>query len=323
MLYGNRKIQDEILGKVKEFEEKYNKKVVFGAMVGSISKGVERYDSDYDTRFLYLDQSAQGFVRWDRVKEDIKERQIHQCYIPDSKDCFVDGVHYHDKQCEFMPEDKGLFYDKIAFWELTSFINFLRNPKLDNKFSVGLYHIVGWTFNSPFCWDPYGIKSKISCLLDEMFIKEYEIQYYRNYIQNTLKKSPVMLREYLYSSYYALAIQYCIKHEKFAPVYFRTLLAMCNNEKIEDAILKLEKRYYSSVAEKVQEGKLYERKMANSISVEKSSIIDNFLEEILKSTEVYYCDKIKENGKDYVERIISIILDSLNRPIVKDINEEI
>lgn len=191
MLYGNAKVQAEILEHVGQFEKEYNKKVIFGSMVGSISKGLERFDSDYDTRFLYLDQSEQGIVRWDQTEEDIAEEQIHICYIPDRMNCYVGGRNYRDKYHEFELSDKSYFYDKIAFWELTSFVNFLKKPKLDNKFSVGLYHIVSWTFNSPFCWDPYGIAGKVRCLLDEMFIPEYEIQYYRNYIVNAKKKRSV------------------------------------------------------------------------------------------------------------------------------------
>ena len=118
MLYGNKEVQEEILKQVRKFEEKYNKKVVFGAMVGSISKGVERYDSDYDTRFLYLDRLEEGFARWDKVK-DIKESQVHQCYIPGSKDCYVDGDQYRRNYHEFEVTDKSLFYDKIAFWEFS------------------------------------------------------------------------------------------------------------------------------------------------------------------------------------------------------------
>ena len=52
MLYGKEAARNEILSQVEEFEKRYNKKVVFGSVLGSISKGVERYDSDYDSRFL-------------------------------------------------------------------------------------------------------------------------------------------------------------------------------------------------------------------------------------------------------------------------------
>ena len=42
MLYGSKDIQEEILGRIAQFEKKYNKKVVFGALVGSISKEIGR-----------------------------------------------------------------------------------------------------------------------------------------------------------------------------------------------------------------------------------------------------------------------------------------
>lgn len=320
MLYGNTEVQTEILEQVKNFEKKYNKKVIFGAMVGSISKGLERYDSDYDTRFLYLDQSEHDFVRWDKIEGEIAEEQIHMCYIPERMDCYIGGSDYRDKYREYELGDKSYFYDKIAFWELTSFINFLKKPKLDNKFSVGLYHIVSWTFNSPYCWDPYGIASKINCLLDEMFVPEYEIQYYRNYILKAQKKEPMMIREYLYSAYYALAIEYCLKHNRFAPVYFKSLLAMCMNERLEKTILELERGYYELVAKAINSGKGYERKMADLFSTYRNDIIDNFLNEVLAKTEKYQCNDFRGIEVNYVGEIIEIILDSLKRPEVKDIN---
>lgn len=321
MLYGNAKVQAEILEHVGQFEKEYNKKVIFGSMVGSISKGLERFDSDYDTRFLYLDQSEQGIVRWDQTEEDIAEEQIHICYIPDRMNCYVGGRNYRDKYHEFELSDKSYFYDKIAFWELTSFVNFLKKPKLDNKFSVGLYHIVSWTFNSPFCWDPYGIAGKVRCLLDEMFIPEYEIQYYRNYIANAKKKDPLMIREYLYAAYYALAIEYCLKYSRFAPVYFKPLLAMCMNQRLEKAIRELERGYYESVTKALNKGMGYERKMTDSFSAYRNSIIDDFLNEALVKTEKFQGKDFRVIEIDYVGEIIEIILDSLKRPEVKNVND--
>lgn len=319
MLYGNKYIQDEILDQVKLFEEKYNKKVIFGAMVGSISKGVERYDSDYDTRFLYLDQSEHGVVRWDKI-EDIKENQIHICYIPERLSCYVGGGDYRRKHREYDLADKSYFYDKIGFWELTSFIGFLRNPRLDNKFLVELCHIVAWTFNSPFCWDPYGIASKVNSLLDEMFVPEYEIQYYRNYILRAREREPMRAREYLYSAYYALAIEYCLKYNKFAPVYFQSLLATCRNENLVKAILKLQESYYESATETLNLEKKYERQSVANFRTYRDSIIDDYLSEVLVKTEKYSCDVFCRPEHDYINEIIDIINDSLTRPEVKDVN---
>ena len=320
MLYGNAKVQAEILEHVGQFEKEYNKKVIFGSMVGSISKGLERFDSDYDTRFLYLDQSEQGIVRWDQTEEDIAEEQIHICYIPDRMNCYVGGRNYRDKYHEFELSDKSYFYDKIAFWELTSFVNFLKKPKLDNKFSVGLYHIVSWTFNSPFCWDPYGIAGKVRCLLDEMFIPEYEIQYYRNYIVNAKKKDPLMIREYLYAAYYALAIEYCLKYNRFDPVYFKTLLKMCKYQELKAAIIKLEKKYYESVANTLSSGEKYKRKMGDYFNTHRDNVIDCFLEKVLAETAGYSCSDVIKNTSDCVSGILDIIFGSLHRPIVKGIN---
>ncbi len=319
MLYGSKDIQEEILGRIAQFEKKYNKKVVFGALVGSISKGMERYDSDYDTRFLYLDCQEQGFARWDKI-DHIKECQIHQCYIPSGKERFITGDDYRNRYCEIAERDEGLFYDKIAFWELTSYLHFLKKPELDDRFSVGLYHIVSWTFNSPFCWDPYGIKSKLSCLVDEMFIAEYEIQYYKGYIQRALKKDPVMIREYIYSIYYALAIEYCMEKNRFAPVYFKSLLAFCNDPNLKSVIVDLETEYYDS-AKEIEMGINFKRKAADILSIKRNEFIDGFLENVLVRAERYHYNNVKTCRKDYVDAMINIVFDSLERPKVKDIND--
>lgn len=322
MLYGNREIQDEILGQVRKFEQIHNKKVVFGAVVGSISKGMERFDSDYDTRFLYLDPCESGYVRWDKIEESIAEKDIHICYIPEQSDCYVNGVEYHARSHEFGMEDKGYFYDKIAFWELTSFVNFLKKPQLDNKFSIGLYHIVNWTFNSPYCWDPYGIKTKISAPLDEMFQKEYEIRYYSDYIMNCLRKGQRNLREYLYSCYYAVAIRYCIEKERFAPVFFPTLFLFCDDERIRIEIEDLKRRYYSTAEEMYQRNPLeYKRKMANTITTEKNDILDAYLVNTLDLVKRYVNQQSVMERCDYVEYIIKLIIDSLNVVAVRDVNE--
>ncbi len=300
MLYGKDVVRDEILSRVREFEENYNRKVIFGSMVGSISKGIERYDSDYDTRFLYLDKTGDSFERWDKVSEIICEADVHKCYTP--------------------PE--GLFYDKIAFWEFTSFISFLRKPQLDGKFSVGLHHIVGWTFNSPYCWDPYGIKSKIQFCLDNMCQVDYEVSYYKNYIENCLIKEETFMREYLYSCYYAIAIQYCVEYQRFAPVYFPTLLGFCKNKEVRAAIEQLQKGYYHTadiLYNKSEEE--YTRKMANSITVNRNEVIDSYLLETLSKVELWKKKKQLQQADDSVEQIISIIIDSLQRPLVRGVND--
>ncbi len=301
MLYGNKNVRDIILEDVRRFELNGNRKVIFGAMVGSISKGVERYDSDYDTRFLYLDRDGSGgYKRWDRL-DNLEEKNIHICSYP---------------------EDTTGFYDKVAYWEATSFFDFLRNPILDGKYSVGLYHIVGWTIKSPYIHDPYGLSNKIQPLLDAMFRIDYEIGYYRNYIEKCLSRPNILMREYLYSAYYALAIQYMERHDTFAPYYFDTILAFCENKELAEHILRKKDEYYILTNEMVRNPKnTYKRKMANFLQCERDGIIDRLLYSVLDSTKEYKNMEFKEKGRDYVNQIIEVALNAFDRPTVKSVNE--
>lgn len=301
MLYGKKDIVDTIMEKVKEFEDGGRRKVIFGAMVGSISKGVERYDSDYDTRFLYLDMDDGGFVRWDRQK-DIKEEDIHKCYVPN---------------------DTTGFYDKIAFWEMTSFLKFLKEPILDGKFSVGLHHIVGWTLASPYQWDPYGLSHKLLDVVQEMFCPEWEMEYYINYIERCLNAEQLKMREYLYSAYYGHSLEYIIKNKRFAPVYFPTLLSFCENEELYKNILSLKDKYYDSMWELVEKPESnYKRKMANAVLCEHDSVIDKYLLNVLEESkaERTLLKSRMDKKIDKVEAMIEMISDSLCRPEVKDVN---
>ena len=54
MLFGTLELQREVLEQAQKYAEKESMKLIFGAMVGSVSKGLHYADSDYDTRFLYL-----------------------------------------------------------------------------------------------------------------------------------------------------------------------------------------------------------------------------------------------------------------------------
>lgn len=221
----------------------------------------------------------------------------------------MDGVACRENM-QYLKEKKS-FYDKIAFWEFTSFVELLAEPKLDNRFSVGLYHTVGWTFHSPFCWDPYGIKNKISCLIDELFDLEYEIQFYRNYILKRIGKDKVTLKEYLFSAYYALAMEYCICHRRFAPVYFKTLLATNRDEELRSAILNLEQEYYHAMDAAIKTGGEFERKMTSAIQAKKNGVIEELLAKVLAETEQYCKGTHPKQSEGCIEKIVDIVLDSV------------
>ena len=61
--------------------------------------------------------------------------------------------------------------------------------------------------------------------------------------------------------------------------------------------------------------------MANAISVERNRVIDCFLQDVLKRTEKYCDSGVQSSKKDYVDAIIDIIIGSLKRPIVRDVND--
>lgn len=298
MLYGNDNIKQIILNNVHDFEKENDVKVVYGANVGSISKGMERYDSDYDTRFLYVSNT----------KENIK-----LCENGNTKE---DSIHK-----SFIPKDPNLFYDKIAFWDFHTFINFLKYPYLDNKFSVGLYHIVPWTFLSPYNWDPYGIVNKIMPLLELMYNEAYEIYYYRTYILNCITKDEILLREYIYSTFYGIAINYCLVYHKFAPIYFPSLINFCDKKLLSTVHLLLEK-YYNITDTFIKRNKeQYKRKMTNSIIVdERFPEIDSFLVNIVEKTERFKNVRFNKIDNDYVYKMAELLTNSMRHVRIKDVN---
>ena len=50
-------------------------------------------------------------------------------------------------------------------------------------------------------------------------------------------------------------------------------------------------------------------------------MIDCFLQDVLKRTEKYCDSGVQSSKKDYVDAIIDIIIGSLKRPIVRDVND--
>ena len=57
MLFGTEELQKKLMEEVMACEKEKHMKVVYGALVGSISKGLQLIDSDYDTRFLYINEN--------------------------------------------------------------------------------------------------------------------------------------------------------------------------------------------------------------------------------------------------------------------------
>ena len=201
MLYGTLKQQEDVLEEARKYADEEGIKLIFGAMVGSVSKGLHYADSDYDTRFLYL---RKDFPEKICIPSKMKEEELVKRYYPKDK-----------------------IFEWIPFWEATSFLQFLDNPSFIGDFSVGLYNIVGWTFQSPYIWDPYGLQSKIMPLINTIFKKEYEISYHRTILQkykSELEKEHVIVKSCLYSLHAAATIEWCMRYNSQPPIDLQTLL---------------------------------------------------------------------------------------------------
>lgn len=305
MLFGKDSIQEIIINKVKEIEKDRNIKVVFGAMVGSISKEIGRYDSDYDTRFLYLEPGV-DYIR--NGIENIREEEVHFSYVPDEKD---------------------LFFDKIAFWELTSFLSYLVKPVLDGKESNGLYHLVNWTFASPYVWDPYGLSNKLMPFINILFEKKYEIGYLLEFVKFRMNQKPLELRYYLYSAYYCVAMEWIKKYNAHAPVSYLCLYAWTNDEELQSTIKKCEDDYYKSVYLLLERGIPFSRKMANVIPAKRYKYLDEYISRCIDNMELLYLDDQQKvnnsheeiNKMNMLNKMMEIVYGSLKREVIYEVND--
>lgn len=201
MLYGDIKLQQEVIREIEQYAKREGIKPIFGAMVGSVSKGLQYPDSDYDTRFLYLRDDFPGKIC---IPSQMKEDELVKRYYP-----------------------KDRVYEWIPFWEATSFFQFLTVPSFLNDFSVGLYNIVGWTMMSPYIWDPYGLQSRLMPLIHKMFHPEYEIAYHKGVLEKYCGEwgaESVIVKSYLYSAHAAATIEWSLKYREQPPVDLQTLL---------------------------------------------------------------------------------------------------
>lgn len=211
MLFGGDKVRAEIVRDALAYADEKGFQLIYGAMVGGCSKGVQYVDSDYDTRFLYLDRKEKRiFYPWQEKEETLKHRK----YFDDT----------------ISP------YEWIPLWEATSFFQFLKNPAFDGKQSSGLYDIVGWTMQSPYTWDPYGLSAKLMPLINAVFRKEYYMPYHVEQIHRFwTQEEQIITKNYIYAIYEALCILYADRYNAFPPVYMKTLAAMLlEDERMED-----------------------------------------------------------------------------------------
>jgi hypothetical protein len=298
MLFGSEKIQNTIIDKANDIAVEIDGKIIFGAMVGSISQGVHTVDSDYDTRFLYIRNDFPEKI-W--LPDRCKESDIVKRYYPKSE----------------------LFYDKVPLWELLSFLQFMLTPSIEGKFSAGLHHIVAWTFLSPFLWDPYGLANKLSPLLQRMCNYEYELQYHISKIEEFFKQDEnILIKNYLYATIAAASINYIQKEHTFAPIHIDSLmgLEMCEDIKqiVYGLIEKMRREsaeFFESSEKFVLQGSHYKIRTGHNQQLDKY-----ILEAYQKGKEMLNGSEKKNSDIDsetLLKQMYMIVQRSLEEQIVK------
>ena len=293
MLYGDFELQKEVLKEVEQYAKSEGIKPIFGAMVGSISQGVQYPDSDYDTRFLFL---REDFPQKICIPSQMKEEELVKRYYPE-----------------------GRVYEWIPFWEATSFFQFLTMPSFLNEFSVGLYNIVGWTMMSPYIWDPYGLQSKLMPLIHKIFHPEYEIAYHKVELENYCGEwgaERVIAKSYLYSVHAAATIEWSLKYKEQPPVDLQTLLCGLRRYEVwreskvilNDARKEVEKRY------REQSVDLHQSRF--SIMTSYNAVIEGYIREMM--------DCVKKEGSMEIDRscdegILESIYDIICQTVFTDV----
>lgn len=289
MLFGDEKIRQRILQEIATCEKEKGFRVIYGAMVGGISKGLQYCDSDYDTRFLYINDD---FPRNIIIPRDVEENKI------------IYRKYFDSEPFEWIP-----------FWEFSSFLQFLVDPSIDHKFSNGLYNVVGWTFMSPYNYDPYGLQNKILPLIQNIFYKDYCIVYHKNLLNSfNLENENIVAKDYLYALHAALSINWMMKFNEYPPIYMPTLLsAEPKLIKEVEKLMQTAQREAREHALKAEKNVLHDSHY--KIFTQHNVIIDDFIQCIKDITQKSNYGVLTEKEQDElrrkVNRIYEIVINTI------------
>lgn len=214
MLFGNENLRKKIIEDAEKFANTFNGRIIYGAVCGSISKGFQTRSSDYDTRFLYINEDFPNKILCPR---ELPETEIIKRY-------YTDG--------------KAVPYEWIPCWEATSFFQYLVEPYIEGKLSYGLYNTVGWTLQSPYAWDPFGIQQKIIPLINDIFEKTYSLRYYIRLLEDLWENADGIYfpKDYIFCVYTAAQINWVINKNSFPPVNGDVLLYFCASDNVREEV---------------------------------------------------------------------------------------
>jgi hypothetical protein len=227
---------------VKEFESRNNVVVIYGATIGSISRGIHDAASDYDVRFLYISKEDWPLdKKFFSAEDKIRHRLINK-----------------DSKCNC-----------IALWEASAFLNFIIHPCINRGLDYNLSRIVIWTVSSPYSYDPYGLKSFLQEFVNLAVDIKKEFEFHReraeffiNKIQETFDK-----RSALNFIHHGLSVKWLALYGQVAPISIWSLIRLLEkqdkktiakfilnrkavadeSEHLNDQVLSLSGRLYGSL----------------------------------------------------------------------------
>ncbi|MGN0739632.1 MAG: hypothetical protein ACI4LX_05615 [Treponema sp.] len=303
MIYGTASVQKELVNTAKYFAEKNNLLLIFGATIGSVSKGINLPDSDYDARFLYLEKDNLGkiYLPW-----NTPEGKLH------FKFCLENG---RDKQ-------NAILDDCLPFWEATSFFQFLKKPSFTEQISLGLYNTFAWTLLSPYTWDPYGLQQKLLPLINKAFNARWQFEWHKTCVTEFVIKSETVIswKEYFKAIYSALALSYISENKHFSPVYLPTLICLKQDSELKRILFEMLDTAYGNWTENSIRNKKVDLMIKDSLQIKLSDDCksDNYIDSVLNdiysiifhSVKTFERDVIQMNGGGY-NRIVEFELEAV------------
>ena len=219
MLYGSDKFVSKSLKTIEDYCLKRDYTLVFGATVNSIGNRIQRYDSDYDGKFIYYINDL-----------DNKYITIDEAY----KKCDRSGRFYIDVNKEL---GEATPWEPALLWNSRSFMSLLVNPSNEIRNIIpAVYYQVLNVFSSPFYLDNFGIRKQIKSRVEEIIDFNYLLLYFKNRMglrSERDDKGRMLLKYYLSAIHCLLSMHWILVYECVPPYTIDALYYLCRPEIID------------------------------------------------------------------------------------------
>ncbi len=213
MLYGRKEYRNGIREAINDvMKDEDDSIVIFAGTVGSISRGIATYNSDYDIKCLF-------------IRKNLQEKDLH-CEKVIRRRKFI--------------KDKD--YNCIAFWDVYAFLNFLAEPYIDSGNKYDLIHNTYWLLSTPYAWDPLGLQGKLYYNLQKCMDSDNEKLYHFKIMERIFKERVYTQREALRLMHAMLSIQWIEDKKTIPPV---NIIGMIEQMDLEN------KQVFSNLIEKL------------------------------------------------------------------------